>query len=105
MRSQLDAWLLYTAPSELLVGRPVTLHTQKLLGSYLSQHPGTRAEYVAADGDGAEDAAAALVDFYEGAGPGPGASVPATSYMMESNALSASGRVHGEEQEGCTRSF
>lgn len=65
MRTELEARLMYAAPAELLVAKPLSAETEKLLGSYSVQTQGLRAESVDRDRYGAGGALAAVSAFYE----------------------------------------
>jgi DNA mismatch repair protein MSH3 len=75
VESELEGALLALAPSEVVVGSPLSRPTQRLLSSYQANTPGCRLEVLdagtGAGGSGTEldaEAQAELVAFYQGGG-------------------------------------
>ena len=68
MRSTLEARLLVAAPAEMLIARPISRHTERLLGSFSIASSGLR--MVTAEGSKYKDggALAAVTGFYASKG-------------------------------------
>ncbi len=68
MRTELEARLVFAAPSELLIATPLSSASQRLLGAYTSQSRGLRSQTVPRDRYSSGGAVAALSTFYTHAG-------------------------------------
>lgn len=64
MRGTLEAHLMYSNPSELLVADPVSSASRRLLGSYSLALQGLKAESIPAKRNGHGEARQAILDFY-----------------------------------------
>jgi len=63
LRGELEACLMFTPPSELLVAQPISSPSQKLLGSYVTQSRGLRRSKYSEGGG-----LAAVTEFYGASG-------------------------------------
>jgi hypothetical protein len=68
MRTELEARLVFAAPSELLVATPVSSASQRLLGAYTSQSRGLRSQTAPRERYSSGGAVAAVTAFYAHAG-------------------------------------
>ncbi|KAK9916549.1 hypothetical protein WJX75_003960 [Coccomyxa subellipsoidea] len=73
MRTELEARLVFAAPSELLVATPVSSASQRLLGAYTSQSRGLRSQTAPRERYSSGGAVAAVTAFYAHAGVPEGA--------------------------------
>ncbi|CAL8467013.1 g6549 [Coccomyxa elongata] len=73
MRTELEARLVFAAPSELLITTPLSSASQRLLGAYTSQSHGLRSQTVLRERYSSGGAVAALSTFYTHAGCQEGA--------------------------------
>ena len=64
MRGNLEARLMFAAPSELLVAEPLSTASKRLLGSYTSASRRLRSESVPAEKFRSPDALQGLRSFY-----------------------------------------
>ena len=64
MRGNLEAHLMYSSPSELLVVQPVTAASRRLLGSFTQAVHGLKAEAVSRAKYQRDEARQAILDFY-----------------------------------------
>ena len=68
MRGELEACLMFTPPSELLVAQPLSSPSQKLLGSYVTQSRGLRSQSVPKNKYSEGGGLAAVTEFYGATG-------------------------------------
>ena len=68
LRGELEACLMFTPPSELLVAQPITSPSQKLLGSYVTQSRALRSQSVPRSKYSQGGGLAAVTEFYGAAG-------------------------------------
>ena len=68
LRGELEACLMFTPPSELLVAQPISAPSQKLLGSYVTQSRALRSQSVPKDKYSQGGGLAAVTEFYGAAG-------------------------------------
>ncbi|KAL3139906.1 hypothetical protein ABBQ38_004198 [Trebouxia sp. C0009 RCD-2024] len=66
LRGELEACLMFTPPSELLIAEPVSSPSQKLLGSYITQSRALRSQAVPKSKYSEGGGLAAVTEFYEG---------------------------------------
>lgn len=66
MRGSLEAHLMFTPPSELLVAQPITNSTRRLLGSFSQSVRGLKAESIDGSKYSKETAEATIQAFYSG---------------------------------------
>ena len=64
LRASLEARLMFTPPSELLVADPISSLTRRLLGTFSQAVRGLKAETIDGSKYSADSAAAAIQDFY-----------------------------------------
>lgn len=64
MRGNLEAHLMYSTPSELLVADPMSKASRRLLGSFSQAVQGLKAESLPKEKYGREEAHKAVLDFY-----------------------------------------
>ncbi len=68
LRGELEACLMFTPPSELLVAQPISSPSQKLLGSYVTQSRGLRSQSVGRSKYSQGGGLAAVTEFYGASG-------------------------------------
>lgn len=68
LRGELEACLMFTPPSELLVAQPLSSPSQKLLGSYVTQSRGLRSQSVTKSKYSEGGGLAAVTEFYAATG-------------------------------------
>ena len=68
MRTELEARLVFAAPSELLIATPLSSASQRLLGAYTSQSRGLRSQTASRERYSSGGAVAAVSTFYTHAG-------------------------------------
>ena len=68
LRGELEACLMFTPPSELLVAQPISSPSQKLLGSYVTQSRGLRSQSVPKSKFSQGGGLAAVTEFYSTSG-------------------------------------
>ena len=68
MRTELEARLVFAAPSELLIATPISSASQRLLGAFTSQSRGLRSQTAPRARYSSGGAVAAVTAFYAHAG-------------------------------------
>ena len=64
MRGNLEAHLMYSTPSELLIADPISKASRRLLGSFSQAVQGLKAESLPKEKYGQQEAHNAILDFY-----------------------------------------
>ena len=103
MRSELEARLMFAAPSELLVAAPASAATLRLLGAYASGARGLRSESVPRERYGAGGAVAAVTSFYSRPGGGAPCMCLFPMYKLLCTGAASSSSHHrcGSRRQAC----